>query len=82
MRFASYACSLAATRAARGTSAARGGVIGAVRGTYPLPDDGPRQREIEPVYSVAFGSEDVFGVRDETSWMLYLDLHESYLEAA
>jgi len=58
------------------------GIVDAVRGTYPLPDDGPRRREIEPVYSVAFSSEDVFGVGDEPAWRLYLDLQESYLEAA
>jgi nitrile hydratase len=58
------------------------GLVDAIRGTYPLPDDGPRRHEIEPVYSVAFSSDDVFGVADEPAWRLYLDLQESYLEAA
>ena len=58
------------------------GVIDAVRGSYPLPDDGPRHREVEPVYAVVFGSVDLFGVVDEPAWTVCLDLHESYLEAA
>jgi nitrile hydratase len=58
------------------------GLVDAVRGTYPLPDDGPRRGEVEPVYSVAFASPAVFGPTDEAAWLLYLDLHESYLEAA
>jgi nitrile hydratase subunit beta len=58
------------------------GVVAAVRGVYPLPDDGPRRGEIEPVYAVSFRSEDVFGPTDEPPWTVVLDLHESYLEAA
>ena len=58
------------------------GVVGAVRGTYPLPDEGPRRGVIEPVYSVSFGSGDVFGTTAETAWTICLDLHESYLDAA
>jgi nitrile hydratase subunit beta len=58
------------------------GLIAEVRGSYPLPDDGPRRGEIEPVYAVSFRSEDLFGEGNEPSWTVYLDLHESYLEAA
>jgi len=58
------------------------GVVEAVRGTYPLPDDGPRRGTVEPVYAVSFRSEDVFGPTDEPAWTVVLDLHESYLEAA
>lgn len=58
------------------------GVIAAVRGTYPLPDDGPRRGEVEPVYAVSVGSEECFGQTDEPAWTIVLDLYESYLEAA
>jgi len=69
------------TRCPRYVRGARG-TVGAVRGTYPLPDAGPRHRELEPVYSVSFSSEDVFGAVDEPPWTLHLDLYEHYLEAA
>ena len=58
------------------------GVIEAVRGAYPLPDEGPRRGEVEAVYAVSFRSEDLFGATDEAPWTVVLDLHESYLEAA
>jgi nitrile hydratase beta subunit len=58
------------------------GVITAVRGTHPLPDEGRGQGEIEPVYAVSFRSGDLFGESDEPLWTVILDLHESYLEAA
>jgi nitrile hydratase beta subunit len=64
-------------RYVRGTE----GVITEPRGSYPLPDDGPRRGEIEPVYAVSFRSEDLFGSSNEPGWVVYLDLHESYLEA-
>jgi nitrile hydratase subunit beta len=57
------------------------GVVEAVRGAYPLPDQGPRRGEVEPVYAVAFRSEDVYGPTDEPPWTVVLDLYESYLEA-
>jgi len=65
-------------RYARGAS----GVVKAVRGVYPLPDEGPRCGEIEPVYAVSFVSVDLFGETDEPRWTVLLDLQESYLEAA
>ncbi len=58
------------------------GVVTAVRGTYPLPDEGLRRGEIEPVYAVSFDSVDLFGATDEPTWTVLLDLQESYLEAA
>jgi nitrile hydratase len=65
-------------RYARGAA----GVIASRRGRYPLPDEGPRSGEIEPVYAVSFRSDDLFGQSDEPAWTVSLDLYESYLEAA
>jgi hypothetical protein len=36
--------------------------------------------EPEPVYSVAFRSQDLWGESDEPPWTILLDLWESYLE--
>jgi nitrile hydratase len=58
------------------------GVVADLRGTYPLPDEGPRRGEVEPVFAVSFRSVDLFGETDEPSWTVVLDLQESYLEAA
>jgi len=58
------------------------GRVGSVRGTAPLPDIGPYQGPVEPVYSVSFRSDDVFGPSDEPAWTLLLDLTETYLEPA
>jgi nitrile hydratase beta subunit len=57
------------------------GEVAAVRGTARLPDIGPYQGPFEPVYSVSFRSEDVFGPSDEPGWTVWLDLTETYLEA-
>jgi hypothetical protein len=65
-------------RYVRGTA----GVVENLRGSYPLPDEGPRRGEVEPVYSVAFGSDALFGAGAERAWTVCLDLYESYLEAA
>ena len=43
------------------------------------PDEGHMTMEGS---DVAFASPAVFGPTDEAAWLLYLDLHESYLEAA
>ena len=56
------------------------GVVEAVRGTDRLPDIGPYQGPVEPVYSVAFRSDDLFGPSDERHWTVLLDLTETYLE--
>ncbi len=58
------------------------GVVGAVRGADNLPDIGPYQGPVEPVYSVSFSSEDLFGPSDEGQWTVLLDLFETYLEPA
>lgn len=58
------------------------GRVESVRGTYPLPDEGPRQGEREAVYAVAFPSEELFGRGREPAWTVVLDLYDSYLEPA
>lgn len=58
------------------------GEVAAVRGTAPLPDIGPYQGPVEPVYSVSFRSADLFGPSDEPAWTVLLDLTETYLEPA
>jgi nitrile hydratase len=58
------------------------GVVTAIRGTAPLPDVGPYQGPVEPVYSVSFLSDDLFGPSDERRWSVLLDLTETYLEPA
>jgi nitrile hydratase subunit beta len=58
------------------------GVVEAVRGEDALPDVGPYAGPVEPVYSVGFRSEALFGPSDEGSWAVLLDLTESYLEPA
>lgn len=67
------------TRCPRYVRGAQGTVVD-VRGSYPLPDDGPRRGEIEPIYAVSFRSDELFGPTDEPPWTVCLDLHESYLE--
>jgi hypothetical protein len=58
------------------------GVVERIQGTDKLPDIGPYAGPIQPVYSVAFRSEDLFGPSDEGSWTVSLDLFEDYLAAA
>jgi nitrile hydratase subunit beta len=58
------------------------GVVERVRGTDRFPDIGPYQGPMEPVYSVAFRSLDLFGASEEGEWTVLLDLFESYLEPA
>ena len=61
---------------------ARTGVVERVQGVDAFPDIGPYQGPDEPVYAVAFRSEDLFGAGDERTWTVLLDLYESYLEPA
>jgi nitrile hydratase len=65
---------------------ARGGlgVIESVRGADRLPDRAVYGEEVppEPVYSVAFRSEELWGPSEETPWMVLLDLWDSYLDPA
>jgi nitrile hydratase beta subunit len=56
------------------------GMVESIRGVDVLPDIGPYQGPREPVYAVAFRSDDLFGTSDEGSWTVMLDLYESYLE--
>jgi nitrile hydratase subunit beta len=60
------------------------GVIDAVRGADRLPDRAVYGEKVtpEPVYSVAFASEELWGPGEEASWTVLLDLWESYLEIA
>jgi nitrile hydratase subunit beta len=58
------------------------GVVERVHGVDTFPDIGPYEGPDEPVYSVVFKSEDLFGLSDEGTWTVRLDLYESYLEAA
>jgi nitrile hydratase len=60
------------------------GVIGDVRGADRLPDRAVYGEKVtpEPVYSVAFRSQDLWGPSGETPWTVRLDLFESYLEPA
>jgi nitrile hydratase beta subunit len=71
------------TRCPRYARGARG-VVERVRGADELPDlavygkDAP----VEPVYAVAFSSEELWGRGQEPPWTVALDLWESYLEEA
>jgi nitrile hydratase subunit beta len=60
------------------------GVVEAVRGADRLPDRAVHgeKPDPEPVYSVAFRSQDLWGASDEPGWTVSLDLWESYLEPA
>lgn len=62
------------------------GTIERVRGADRLPDlttyGRPAEPEPEPVYAVAFASQDVWGPSDEPPFTVLLDLWDSYLEAA
>jgi nitrile hydratase beta subunit len=60
------------------------GVIEGVRGADRLPDRAVYGEEVapEPVYSVAFTSEELWGAGEEAPWTVLLDLWDSYLEPA
>jgi nitrile hydratase subunit beta len=60
------------------------GVVEAVRGADRLPDRAVYGEKVdpEPVYSVAFSSEELWGPSDEPAWTVSLDLWDSYLEPA
>jgi nitrile hydratase beta subunit len=65
---------------------ARGAVgeIEEVRGADRLPDRAVYGEKVapEPVYSVAFRSEDLWGPSEERPWTVSLDMWDSYLEPA
>jgi len=57
------------------------GVVEHVRGADSLPDHpGPGDAPVEPVYGVAFRSDELWGPGEEPAWTVMLDLWESYLE--
>jgi nitrile hydratase subunit beta len=60
------------------------GVVDAVRGSDRLPDRAVYGEEVspEPVYAVAFRSDDLWGPGGAGAWTVALDLWESYLEPA
>jgi nitrile hydratase len=58
------------------------GVVETVRGLDAFPDIGPYAGPDEPVYAVAFSSDDLFGPSPEGRWTVLLDLFDSYLEPA
>ena len=59
------------------------GVVERVRGADRLPDRATYGKRVdpEPVYSVAFSSNELWGASDEPAWTVSLDLWDSYLEA-
>ena len=58
------------------------GLVDRVQGVQPFPDDGSERGSAQPVYAVAFRSEDLFGTTPEPPWTVRLDLYERYLEPA
>jgi nitrile hydratase subunit beta len=60
------------------------GVIERVQGTDRLPDRATYglPTEPEPVYAVAFASQELWGESDEPPWTVLLDLFDTYLEPA
>ena len=60
------------------------GVVEAVRGVDRLPDRATYGEKIqpEPVYSVSFSSEELWGAGQEPAFTVLLDLWASYLEPA
>ena len=58
------------------------GIIDAICGEDRLPGSDRSTGPIEPVYTVRFGSDDIWGPTDEPSFAVFVDLWESYLEAA
>ena len=58
------------------------GIVERVRGLDAFPDIGPYAGPDEPVYAVAFSSEDLFGSSPEGRWTVLLDLFDTYLEPA
>jgi nitrile hydratase subunit beta len=60
------------------------GVVESVRGADRLPDRAVYGEKVtpEPVYSVAFRSQELWGPSEETPWTVLLDLWDSYLDPA
>lgn len=69
------------TRCPRYARRARG-TIDRIHGTYVFPDANAHgEEEAEPLYSVAFTAEELWGSDRESDDIVYIDLWESYLEA-
>jgi nitrile hydratase subunit beta len=60
------------------------GIVDRVQGTDLLPDRATYglPTEPEPVYAVAFSSQDLWGESDEPPWTVLVDLFDTYLEPA
>jgi nitrile hydratase len=60
------------------------GVVQGVRGADSLPDRAVYGEEVTPesVYSVAFGSQELWGPSEGAPWTVLLDLWDSYLDPA
>jgi nitrile hydratase beta subunit len=60
------------------------GAVERVRGVEEVPDlaEHGENAPVEPVYAVAFASQELWGHGQEPAWTVMLDLWESYLEAA
>jgi nitrile hydratase len=58
------------------------GTIDAVCGEDLVPGRGRDSEAVEPVYTVRFDSRDLWGHTDEPAFAVFVDLWESYLEAA
>lgn len=60
------------------------GLVETVRGADRLPDRAVYGERVdpEPVYSVVFSSDDLWGPGEANAWSVALDLWESYLERA
>jgi nitrile hydratase subunit beta len=60
------------------------GVVEGVRGADRLPDRAVYGEKVdpEPLYSVAFSSEELWGPSEKPPWTVALDMWESYLEPA
>jgi len=56
------------------------GLVTAVHGGWPLPDDGP-DANLETLYTVRFEQSDLWGA-DAEPGAVYIDLWDSYLEPA
>jgi hypothetical protein len=63
----------------------RRGRIEAIRGYYPLADEratGAANIAAQPLYSVAFDGEEIWGDRAAAHLTIVADLWEAYLEAS
>jgi nitrile hydratase beta subunit len=60
----------------------RRGVIAALRGVWVLPDANAHDRgeDPQPLYSVRFEGEEIWGATCEPNQVVFLDLWESYLQ--